>query len=117
MRMTVRRLEAMREAGTPIVALTCYEASFARLLNDCGVDILLVGDSLGMAVQGRDSTLGVSVADVAYHTRCVAGIGGPALVMADLPLAAIRSRRSRPSSRLRSSWRLARRWSSLRVAR
>lgn len=85
MRMTVRRLEAMREAGTPIVALTCYEASFARLLNDCGVDILLVGDSLGMTVQGRDSTLGVSVEDVAYHVRCVAGVGGPALVMADLP--------------------------------
>ena len=85
MRMTVRRLEAMRDTGTPIVALTCYEASFARLLNDCGVDILLVGDSLGMAVQGRDSTLGVSVEDVAYHTRCVAGVGGPALVMADLP--------------------------------
>ena len=85
MRMTVRRLEAMREAGAPIVALTCYEASFARLLNDCGVDILLVGDSLGMTVQGRDSTLGVSVEDVAYHVRCVAGVGGPALVMADLP--------------------------------
>lgn len=85
MRMTVRRLEAMRDTGTPIVALTCYEASFARLLNDCGVDILLVGDSLGMTVQGRDSTLGVSVEDVAYHVRCVAGVGGPALVMADLP--------------------------------
>jgi len=85
MRMTVRRLEAMRDTGTPIVALTCYEASFARLLNDCGVDVLLVGDSLGMTVQGRDSTLGVSVEDVAYHVRCVAGVGGPALVMADLP--------------------------------
>lgn len=85
MRMSVRRLEAMREAGTPIVALTCYDAGFARLLNDCGVDVLLVGDSLGMAVQGRDSTLGVTVEDIAYHTRCVAGVGGPALVMADLP--------------------------------
>jgi len=85
MRMTVRRLEAMRAAGTPVVALTCYDASFARLLSDCGVDILLVGDSLGMVVQGADSTLRVSVDDVAYHTRCVAAVGGPSLIMSDLP--------------------------------
>ena len=85
MRMTVRRLEAMRDAGSPIVALTCYDARFARLLSDCGVDVLLVGDSLGMAVQGADSTLSVTVDDVAYHTRCVASVGGPAMIMADLP--------------------------------
>lgn len=83
--MNVRRLEAMRAAGTPIVALTCYEAAFARLLSDCDVDLLLVGDSLGMVVQGADSTLPVTVDDVVYHTRCVASASGPALVMADLP--------------------------------
>lgn len=85
MRMTVRRLEAMRAAGTPVVALTCYDAGFARLLSDCGVDVLLVGDSLGMVVQGADSTLRVGIEDMAYHTRCVAAAGGPSLVMADLP--------------------------------
>ncbi|NDF71026.1 MAG: 3-methyl-2-oxobutanoate hydroxymethyltransferase, partial [Betaproteobacteria bacterium] len=71
-RVTVHRLQALRDAGTPIVALTCYDASFARLLAAAGVDVLLVGDSLGMVVQGRDSTLGVSVADTVYHVACVA---------------------------------------------
>ena len=85
LRMNVRRLQALREAGTPIVALTCYEAAFARLLGDCDVDLLLVGDSLGMVVQGADSTLPVTVDDVAYHTRCVAAVESPALIMSDLP--------------------------------
>lgn len=85
MRMNVRRLDAMRASRTPIVALTCYDAGFARLLGHSGIDVLLVGDSLGMTVQGASSTLAVTVDDIAYHTRCVASVGGPALVMADLP--------------------------------
>lgn len=84
-RVTVHRLQALRDAGTPIVALTCYDASFARLLATAGVDVLLVGDSLGMVVQGRDSTLGVSVADTVYHVACVAAASGSASVLADLP--------------------------------
>ncbi len=78
-------LQAMRERGQPIVALTCYDASFARLLEDSGVDVLLVGDSLGMVVQGGGSTLAVSLADMAYHTRCVSAAARRALVLADLP--------------------------------
>jgi len=83
--MNVRRLEAMRAAGSPIVGLTCYDAAFARLLSDCGVDLLLVGDSLGMVLQGAESTLPVTVDEVVYHTRCVAAGGGPALIVSDLP--------------------------------
>jgi len=75
----------MRARGEPIAMLTCYEASFARLLDDCGVDALLVGDSLGMVVQGHASTLPVTVAEVAYHTQCVARALRAAWLIADLP--------------------------------
>ena len=65
--------------------LTAYDASFAAACDRAGVDVLLVGDSLGMVIQGRDSTLPVSLADVVYHTRCVAAGAARALVIADLP--------------------------------
>jgi 3-methyl-2-oxobutanoate hydroxymethyltransferase len=75
----------MRAAGEKIAMLTCYDASFARLLDDAGVDALLVGDSLGMVVQGRDSTLPVLMTDVVYHTRCVATGRRTAWIIADMP--------------------------------
>jgi 3-methyl-2-oxobutanoate hydroxymethyltransferase len=75
----------MRARGEPIAMLTCYDASFARLLDDCGVDTVLVGDSLGMVVQGHSSTLPVTVADVAYHTQCVARGLRAAWLIADMP--------------------------------
>lgn len=65
--------------------LTCYDASFASLCEAAGVDVLLVGDSLGMVIQGRDSTLPVTLADTLYHTRCVAATSRRALIIADLP--------------------------------
>ncbi|MEY4700720.1 MAG: 3-methyl-2-oxobutanoate hydroxymethyltransferase [Pseudomonadota bacterium] len=65
--------------------LTCYDASFAALMDECGVDILLVGDSLGMVLQGHESTLPVTVEDIAYHTRCVARRKGKCWLMADMP--------------------------------
>jgi 3-methyl-2-oxobutanoate hydroxymethyltransferase len=68
--------------------LTAYDAGFARTLDANGADLLLVGDSLGMVVQGGDSTLPVTVADIAYHTRCVARATARALVIADLPFQA-----------------------------
>jgi 3-methyl-2-oxobutanoate hydroxymethyltransferase len=83
--MTLPRLREMRAAGEPIAMLTCYDASFARLLDGAGVDCVLVGDSLGMVVQGLDSTLPVTVADVAYHTRCVARGLAAAWLIADMP--------------------------------
>lgn len=83
--ITLPRLREMRAAGEPIAMLTCYDASFARLLDAQGVDCILVGDSLGMVMQGLDSTLPVSNAEVAYHTRCVARGVSAAWLIADMP--------------------------------
>ena len=74
-----------RKGGEKLVMMTCYDATFARLVEAAGVDIVLVGDSLGMVIQGLDSTLAVTVDHVAYHTRCVSrGLGHTHLV-ADMP--------------------------------
>lgn len=83
--VTLPRLREMRAAGEPITMLTCYDASFARLLDAQGVDCLLIGDSLGMVIQGLDSTLPVTLDEVAYHTRCVARGLGAAWLIADMP--------------------------------
>jgi 3-methyl-2-oxobutanoate hydroxymethyltransferase len=83
--VTLPALMDMRARGEPITMLTCYDASFARLLDDCGVDTVLVGDSLGMVMQGHASTLPVTVADVAYHTHCVARGLRSAWLIADMP--------------------------------
>ncbi len=85
MKHTVTTLQKMKSEGSKIAMLTCYDASFASLMNQCGVDMLLVGDSLGMVVQGAGSTLPVTLQDMVYHTRCVARGAGDALVLADLP--------------------------------
>ncbi len=66
----------MREAGEKIAMLTCYDASFAALLERAAVDVMLIGDSLGNVLQGHATTLPVSLADVAYHTACVARRAG-----------------------------------------
>jgi 3-methyl-2-oxobutanoate hydroxymethyltransferase len=75
----------MRAAGEKIAMLTCYDAAFARVLDDAGVDSLLVGDSLGMVLQGRPSTLAVSIDEMAYHTGCVVRGNRTAWVIADMP--------------------------------
>ncbi len=85
--MTLHRLAAMRAAGEKIAMLTCYDASFARLLDDAGVDVLLIGDSLGMTLQGRDSTLPVTLDEMAYHVQCVARGNRFAWIVGDLPFA------------------------------
>jgi 3-methyl-2-oxobutanoate hydroxymethyltransferase len=85
--VTLHRLRAMHTQGERITMLTCYDACFARVLDDAGVDVLLVGDSLGMVLQGRDSTLAVSLDEMAYHTRCVARGAPTAWLVADLPFA------------------------------
>ena len=86
--VTLPRLREMRAKGEPIAMLTCYDASFAALLDTQGVDCILVGDSLGMVIQGRGDTLPVSVDDMAYHTRCVARGLSAAWLIADLPFGA-----------------------------
>ncbi len=85
MAVTLSTLKTMRERGEKIAVLTCYDASFARVLDAAGVDVLLVGDSLGMVVQGHASTLPVKLADMIYHTRCVAAGTERAFIVADLP--------------------------------
>ncbi len=83
--LTLYRLREMHRQQEPITMLTCYDSSFARALDDAGVDCLLVGDSLGMVVQGHSSTLPVSLDEMAYHTRCVARGNQFAWVIGDLP--------------------------------
>ncbi len=78
-------VEKLRAAGEKIVMLTAYDASFAALADAAGVELLLVGDSLGMVVQGHDSTLPVTLEHMAYHTSLVARGSKRAIVIADMP--------------------------------
>ncbi len=87
-RLTVPALRRMKAESRRIVALTAYDAGFARSVDAAGIDLVLIGDSLGMVCQGHDSTLPVTVDDIVYHTRCVAaGLQG-AFLVADLPFQA-----------------------------
>jgi 3-methyl-2-oxobutanoate hydroxymethyltransferase len=83
--VTIPTLNTMRAAGNKIAMLTCYDASFASLMDRCGVEVLLIGDSLGMVCNGHTSTLPVTVAEVAYHTAAVARGNKSAMVLADMP--------------------------------
>lgn len=85
---TVPALAEAKRNGQKLVMLTAYDAGFARAFDANGVDLILVGDSLGMVVQGHDSTLPVTVADIAYHTTAVARVLQRALLVADLPFGA-----------------------------
>lgn len=89
--ITLSMLQAMRARDEKIAVLTCYDASFARLLDEAGVEVLLVGDSLGMVIQGHASTLPVKLAEMSYHTRCVAAGSGRAFIISDLPFASYQS--------------------------
>lgn len=82
---TVPMLAEAKRDGRRLVMLTAYDASFARTLDGAGTDLILVGDSLGMVVQGHGSTLPVTVEDTVYHTACVARGLSKALLIADLP--------------------------------
>ncbi len=83
--VTVSTLAAMKGRGEPIACLTCYDASFARLLEQAGVEVLLVGDSLGMVLQGHKTTLPVTLDQMVYHCACVARRRERALLVADMP--------------------------------
>jgi 3-methyl-2-oxobutanoate hydroxymethyltransferase len=84
-KLTVRSLQAMKQAGEKIACLTAYDASFAHVLDNAGVDVVLVGDSLGMVVQGNETTLPVSVSDMLYHSKAVSRGLSRALLMVDMP--------------------------------
>jgi 3-methyl-2-oxobutanoate hydroxymethyltransferase len=83
--VTLHRLREMHASGEKIAMLTCYDALFARVLDDAGVDSLLVGDSLGTVLQGHPSTIAVSMDDMCYHTACVARGNRSAWIIGDLP--------------------------------
>ena len=83
--VTTATLLKMKQNGEKITALTAYDASFAKLFDSLGVDILLIGDSLGMVLKGEKDTLAVSIDEVAYHTKSVASGAQRCFVMADMP--------------------------------
>lgn len=84
-KVTVPEVRKRKSAGEPLVAITAYDFPFARLADEAGVDLILVGDSLGMVVQGLDTTLPVTLEEILYHCRMVVRARQRALVVADLP--------------------------------
>lgn len=83
--ITIHTLQEMKKRGEKFACLTAYDALFAGLVSKAGVDVILVGDSLGMVLQGHDSTLPVTMDDMVYHMQCVKRGNQGALLMADLP--------------------------------
>lgn len=83
--ITLNTLNAYKKTGEKFAMLTAYDATFANIVSLAGVEVILVGDSLGMVLQGNDSTLSVSIADMVYHTKCVAAGNTGSLIIADLP--------------------------------
>jgi 3-methyl-2-oxobutanoate hydroxymethyltransferase len=83
--VTISKLQEMRQGGEKIAVLTAYDASFAALMDQAGIDVILIGDSLGNIVQGESSTLPVTVEHMVYHTSCVAKGQASAFLIADMP--------------------------------
>ena len=83
-KITTSTLQKMKDNGEKISTITAYDASFAKLFDQAGIHAILIGDSLGMVLQGHDSTLPVSIEDMAYHTRCVAQGVESTLVLSDM---------------------------------
>ena len=84
-KVTLRTFADYKERGSKFAVLTAYDASFAKLVEQAGVELILVGDSLGMVIQGHDTTIPVSMDHMVYHTRCVSRACEQAMVMADMP--------------------------------
>src|SRR5215475_8422406 len=84
-KVTIHTLRQMKERGEKIAMLTAYDATFARLFDEAGADVLLVGDSLGMVVQGHDTTLPITLEEIAYHCRAVARGARRAHVVGGMP--------------------------------
>lgn len=84
-KLTIPKIQKFKQAGNKITAITCYDATFAKLIDTAGIEIVLVGDSLGMVIQGQKNTLPVTIEEMVYHTRAVSrGLTKPLLV-ADMP--------------------------------
>ena len=116
-KITVPHILKMKQRGEMITCLTAYDYSFARILDEAGVEMLLVGDSLGCVIQGHPNTLAVTMDEMVYHTRIVARGRKRALVIGDMPFLsyqASKDRRcttpgafSKKAGRKRSSWKAA----------
>ncbi len=83
--VTLEDLRSHKEQGTKFACLTSYDASLTKLMSDSGIELILVGDSLGMVIQGHDSTIPVSMEDLLYHLRCVKRGNSNSHIMADMP--------------------------------
>ena len=84
-KITVPELQRLKATGQKITALTAYDYPFARILDGCGIDVLLVGDSVSTVVQGMDTTLPVTMDEMVYHCKLVTRARPRALVVGDLP--------------------------------
>jgi len=84
-KVTISTLQRKKAAGEKFVCITAYDATFARIISEVGAETILVGDSLGMVLQGHDSTIPVTMDDMSYHTECVCRAAPDSLVIADLP--------------------------------
>jgi 3-methyl-2-oxobutanoate hydroxymethyltransferase len=84
-KVTISTLDKMKAAGEKFVCITAYDATFARLVSATGAETILVGDSLGMVLQGHESTIPVTLQHMAYHTECVSRAAPDSLVIADMP--------------------------------
>ncbi len=84
-KQTLHTIQALKDAGEPISVLTAYDSSFSKLLSELGVEIILIGDSLGMVIQGHQSTAPVTVDNMVYHTQCVASSNKGSFLIADMP--------------------------------
>ncbi|KHF25666.1 3-methyl-2-oxobutanoate hydroxymethyltransferase [Solemya velum gill symbiont] len=84
-RISITQLEEMKQKGEKIAMLTSYDASFTRQIEEAGIETILIGDSLGMVIQGHDSTIPVTVDDIVYHVSNVARVSRRALLIADMP--------------------------------
>jgi 3-methyl-2-oxobutanoate hydroxymethyltransferase len=102
-KITVRTIRRMKEQGEKITMLTAYDTLFAQMLERAGIEMLLVGDSLGMVVQGEDHTLAVTLDEMIYHTRCVARRTQRAMIVGDMPFM---SYQSSPEQALENAGRL-----------
>lgn len=84
-KFTVSSLQKFKNEHQKFGTITAYDAAFAKIFDDCGVPAILIGDSLGMVIQGRSGTIGVTLEEMAYHTRCVASTARNSLIIADMP--------------------------------
>jgi len=90
-KVTIPQLVKLKQQGEKFACLTAYDYSFARLVEDCGVEVVLVGDSLGMVIHGHDTTIPVTLADIEYHGKAVAAGLDNAMLMLDMPFGSLNS--------------------------